>query len=390
MEYTKPFKGSMRYHRWCILSCVAAAMERRCWIPLGGLGKVYPNMYVVICGGPGRGKTIVSNLATSFIKKYNFSLRPDEPDIKFGPDKVTPAALLKRFQRCTKTIKGIPELGTIEQSAMYMHSTELSTFIRDIGGGAITDDLLKLYDCDDYFEKELIKDGVIKIPYPCLNLLADTTPAFLSGFLPREESGTGLTARIIFVTEFGRVEMDEEVPDGDSKLASSIVAEFARVHALSGPFRFTLDAKEWWKEWWKKHQVALYEAHEGSFMSHFYARKPVHMRKVAMLLSAARDSSRIIQLEDLENALEFINDLEPNMAKSFGVQDFKRTADLAKVILDLIPMDRDISKGDLINAMYYSGVAGAITDLNGFLTTLLEGRLITERTINAERMFKRC
>lgn len=390
MEYVKPFKGSPRYHRWSIISVMAAVLERRVWFPMGGLSPIHPNLYVVLCGGPGTGKTTASNLACSFVKEYNKRQKGDGSRIQFGPDKVTPAALLNRFQKYTKQIKGVQGKLAFEQSAMYLHSTELSTLIKDIGGGSLSDDLLKLYDCDDYFEKEIVMKGTIKIPGPCLNFLGDTTPTFLSGFLPRQESGTGLTARIIFATEMGRVEMDEEVPEGDKVLYEEIVNEIGRMHRMCGRFQVDLRAKEWFSDWFKNHRDKLFDLHDGSYMRNFYARKPVHIRKVAMALSAGRSSNRVIMPEDYQRAVEFIEEAEPFMDKSFGVKEFRKVDDATKQILDQVPFEpSQLTKPALIQSLYSSGLSGSIVDLDNILKTLVDGKLINRSLEGAIEIYSR-
>lgn len=376
MAYVAPFKGSTRHHRWSVISITAALLERRVWLSLGGLGSIYPNLYVVLCGGPGVGKTTTSNMACRFLKKLNDRLGRG-CGVRFGPDKVTPAALFPRMQKATKTLTGISGCPKFEQSAIYIHSTELATIIKDIGGGSLSDDLLKLYDCDDYFEKETMKGGVIKIAGPCLNFLADTTPSFLSGYLPREESGTGLTARIIFATEPGGVDMDEEVPDGNKVLYEKILGHCARIYRMAGPFRISLEAKAWWKTWYKGYRSKLFSIPDGAFMRYFYARKPTHIRKVAMGLSASRDSSRVIGLKDLQQSIEFLEEAEPYMEKSFGVKDFRYVEDSIKQILDAIPYrPGHISRAALLHSLYYSGLSGSLADFDNMIKTLISGKLI--------------
>lgn len=387
LEYVKPFKGSKRFHSWAIISAGAALLERKVWLPLGGLGQIHPNMFIVLCGGPGLGKTTVSTLTTKLIKTMNKRLGVESKGVFFGPDKVTPAALLKRFKTSTRTLKA--ETGEcFEESALYLHSTELSTMIKDIGGGSLSDDLLKLYDCDDYFEKELVSEGVIMIPGPCLNFIADTTPSFLSGFLPREESGTGLTARMIFATELGAVEIDEEVPDGDKVLYERIINHMSRMFRMSGAFRVESNAKVYWGRWFREYRDKLFTLNEGTFMRHFYARKPVHLRKLAMVLSAGRDSGRVILQSDFERALEIINEAEPFMDKSFGVKDFRKVDDSAKVIFDAIPMTpKETAKSKLIQALFTNGLSGDVQDLDNVIKTLLEGKMITRRVEGNETFF---
>jgi energy-coupling factor transporter ATP-binding protein EcfA2 len=385
LAYTKPFKGSPRFHTWSILSVSSGVLERRTWLSLGGLGRVYPNQFIVLCGGPGTGKSTTSNLATSLIKDLNKVL--GDKGIKFGPDKMTPAALIKRFKTTHQQI----EAGGLkfEQSAMYLHSTELSTMIEDIGGGSLAHDLLKLYDCDDYFEKELAGEGIIKIFAPCANFLSDTTPSFLSGYLPREKSGMGLTARMIFATEMGAVEMDEDVPHGDVAIKGRIMNHLLRMQRMVGEFRMTDEAKAFFRAWFGPYREKMFAMHDGAFMRHFYARKPTHIRKVAMVLSAGRSSDYLIQKEDIEGAMALIDEAEPFMDKSFGVKDMKKVDDATKVLLDLVPWHSEISKADLQQALVTTGIAGSQSDFDGLLAFHVGSGSVKVRIENTDRMFYR-
>lgn len=379
-NYVKPFKGSSRFHTWAIISVMAAVLERRVWFPRGGISKLFPNQFIILCGAPGLGKTISSSLATNFLHRYNRSRGGDDRKVVFGPDKMTPAALLLHMQAHAKTLRDGAG-NSFEQSAIYLHSTEFATMIKDIGGGAMSDDLLKLYDCSDRFEKQLVGHRDIIINGPCLNLLADTTPAFLSGFLPREDSGTGLTARIIFATQLGEVDIDPEVPEGDKVLEDSILRHLARMHALMGPFQVELKAKAFWNEWHYKHRSAMQALGDGTFMRHFYSRKPDHMRKIAMALAAGRDSSKIIRLEDYERSLALIEEAEPFMDKSFGVKDFRKVVDPSSAIVAAIPFaPNEIEQSQLINYLYYAGgLAGESGHFDGLIAHLVSGRIIKRR-----------
>jgi len=50
----------------------------------------------------------------------------------------------------------------------------------------------------------------------------------------------------------------------------------------------------------------------------YAARKQTHILKTAMVLSAARSDTRIIQIEDLQLAAAMLDDLEPDMQKVFS------------------------------------------------------------------------
>jgi len=387
LDYVRPFKGSSRFHTWCAISAFSAVLERRVWLNHSDLGNIYPNQYIIICGGAGLGKTTASKLATGLIKEYNKSLGPSNGGIKFGPDKMTPAALLKRFSESVKTFR-LNDRPPLQQSALYLHSTELATMLRDIGGGTLSDDLLKLYDNDDCFEKETVGGGVMKIPYPCLNFLGDTTPAFLSAYLPAEASGTGLTARVIFAVEMGEVQMDEELPAGDKVLRMRLIQHIKRMHGMVGEMKFDPSAKALWSSTFKEIRKLTHKFPDGSFMRNFYARKQDHLRKISMTLSACRDNSMLIQPEDLEVALALLSDVEPFMDKIFGVRDISKTNDAPKRIFDCIPFaPSEIEEADLINAVFRGGMAGQIDSFEAMVELMVRGRMVSQRRDETGKKF---
>lgn len=387
MKYVEPFKGSKRFHRWSALSVFAAVLERKVWLNVGGFGKIYPNMYVVLCGEPGLGKTASSNFAFSLLKGMNEILGDKTKGVRFGPDKVTPAALLSRFEKSCKSV--LVDGKGLAHSSIYLHSTELSTLIKDIGGGSLSDDFLKLYDCDEFFEKETMKDGVISIIRPCLNMLADTTPSFLSGFLPRESSGSGLTARMIFATELGRVPKNYDPPETDKDLQEKLLHGLLRMYKLTGTFTIDKSGKDWLADYLPKNDEKMYTINAGNFMRHFYARKPVHVQKVAITISACENDEKIITDVHLQEALNLINEAEPTMERSFGTQDFRSSTDVSKQILEVMPFGVRLSKAELIQVLFNSGLAGSITEFESYLEYLVQGQFITRQNDSGNVYYKK-
>ena len=394
MEYVKPVKGSTRFHRWAIISVTNALLERRCWLPMGALGTLYPNLYIVLCGEPGTGKSKATEMATDFIYKYNESLGPTNGGIKFGPDVVTPAALIESLSAATKTIKAVPYRDgprDIEQSAIYLHSSELENLTKDIGGGSLTGDLLNYYDCRASFVKRTVKGGQVNIPGPVINLLGDTTPTYLQRFLPREAGGTGLTARIIFATEFSAVEKDPFPADGNMALADKILFDIRRIHRLKGPFSFDKEARDFFGEFFKTTQNKMYSISGSSFMRHYYARKHVHALKVSMGLSAGRDSSLRVTIDDIERAVSFLEEAEPFMSASFGVQDTNRMTDKTNLLLQFIPFEpARIEESDLFQRMWLGGLfPGGGFEYNNSIDGLQRGKLIKVDIDGQKRYYSR-
>jgi len=388
MNYVEPFKGSRRLHVWSCISMAAAVLERRVWMPLGGIGELYPNMYILLVAGAGSGKTTNAKIAVGLINEFNRSLGPANGGIKFGPDKATPAAIFERFVDCKKTIKGVPVKGEITQSAMYIFSTELSTYIKDIGGGSMADDMLKLYDCDDLFVKELKRDGRFEIHGPCLNFFGATTSSFLMKHMPTEASGTGLTARIIFATDNGRIDKDPEVPAGDPVLKAQLIAHIARIHRMKGPMEFDPDTREWWNNWFYEQEEKMYDIPDGSFMRTFYARKQPHVRKLAMILSAGRSSDRIVRLEDVKRAVEVIEEAEPYMQESFGLRDFSKVPELPSLVMGMIT-DKEISADKMMFKLFQMGYTGLSAMVLEMLETFVMTGVVSKREDSMGAMWYR-
>src|SRR6187402_2504281 len=56
-EYVKDTESPKVYHRWSIISAVATALGRRCWLPFGA-NRIFPNMYIMLVGNPGTRKSV--------------------------------------------------------------------------------------------------------------------------------------------------------------------------------------------------------------------------------------------------------------------------------------------------------------------------------------------
>lgn len=373
MSYTAPLGGSKIYHRWAILSVISALQERRTYYRLGGLGRIYPNLYVFLVGPAGSGKTVAGEVAVNLVREYNERTKNPADHLFMAPDKVTPARLLYKLEASFHQKKN--------QSALYQFATELSSAILDIGGGTIIPDLLKLYDCSGSFTKETMGGGELNIIRPCFNMLGCTTTTFLNSFLSREQVGTGMVSRIVFATDSTRYYFEDQVPDGDPVLFEQLVNEIRRVHNSKGEFHETEDAKAYFKPWHRKCQDDLWDTPDGTFMKDYIARKPVQARKVAMALSISRDSSLTITKEDYVRAIGFMEELETGLVSCFGTTDFRLISDFPAQILTKVPSEKWVREKDILQALWIGGLGGRIQDFRDNIETLImSGQVKVDRS----------
>ena len=71
LKYVDNTESPTSYHVWTALSCIAGALQRKCYIKWG-LETVYPNMYVVLVGSAGRTrKSLAINIGQDVFKELD-------------------------------------------------------------------------------------------------------------------------------------------------------------------------------------------------------------------------------------------------------------------------------------------------------------------------------
>ena len=55
LVYTKEHPTVETYRLWCGIAAIGGVLGRNVWVPTSA-GKLYPNLYVILVGGPGAGK----------------------------------------------------------------------------------------------------------------------------------------------------------------------------------------------------------------------------------------------------------------------------------------------------------------------------------------------
>jgi len=383
MEYVAPLKGSPRFHLWSIIAVVSAVLERRCYTGVWN-ERHYPNLFVCLAGPAGCGKSFSSKAAVYFAKKLNQeeSLK-GQTGIKFMSDKLTPAAMLKQFQRAQKV------LGSYKYCSLFSFADELSSFILDIGGGSLADDILKFYDAPDHFEKEIIKNNEnIVILNSSLTTLWDTTPDFLRRYMPNELSREGIGSRIVFVADYDFHFYDRVPAATDKDLEAELLNALFEIYCMHGEMRETPGAGALLDQYHKEIHLAQKSMCLHTNYSHYMARKSTHIRKL-QIVSAASRGSMSIEESYAYRAYDWVTELEPSMSQIFGLQDGSKLPDAALVILEHIP-DTGIWEEELIQTMIAGGLLFTMdSKWDGFINTLVKGGYAHQSEKDGRTFYKR-
>jgi hypothetical protein len=328
LEYTKESESPETYHLWAALSAVAAAVRRNVWLDQG-LYVLYPNLYVAFVGPPARtAKSTALYLARTIMNQVQA--------IKMGPEACSKEELIRQMA----------ESKYDNQCAMTIHSSELSDFL-DTSGVLMIQFLTSIYDGNyappkgwNYATKHQGKDFIVN---PFLNVIFGTTPSYLAESMPDNIVGHGFASRTIVVYE-EKERHENSLPDNmDPTLAKALVEDLRHISHLRGQFTWGGDLTDETSRTGRRltEAEATYDRfykslYKGVPADHriegFHWRKKTHVLKIAMLLSLAERDDLTIQSHDIEAAVQFLHDLEPQMARAFSaVGKFEHATTLERI-----------------------------------------------------------
>lgn len=299
---------------WVGVATVAGALERKCWFDQTTF-KWFPNMFVVLVAPPG----IISKTTTSDMGKDIFR---EIDELSLGPNVVTWPALLKAMKRAASATEY--EKGKwVDTSSLTVFAGELGNLLK-VNDRDMMDMLVTLWDCG-FIQKETVKDGMETIEYPFLNLVGCTTPGWISENIPTYMIEGGLVSRIVWV--YGGEEKRQFVAYPgfqDAKktkdrllLKQQLLEDLRDISTLKGAFTLSPEAREWGEKWYKEHWTEHGGKKDDRRFGGYFARKQTHIHKLAMVLSAVRGDSLIIELEDLQRAEKEVTALESTMSHVF-------------------------------------------------------------------------
>lgn len=330
-EYSHQQEAPDSFHFWIALSTIASVVRRNVRLDMG-LFPLFPNMYVVLVSPPGKiGKSTNLRMTGELLHRVD--------NIYIGPDSLTREELIQCMVNS--------ELAT--QSAVTVHSSEMSSVI-DPSGPKMVQFLTDIYDCPNIWRYDTKASGKFTIHFPCLNMLACTTPTWISTGFPEAATQQGFTARTIFVYEDQPRKASPWMVAPDQELIECLVHDLNHMTELEGVFEVTNAARALYEE---KYAEWLMGAPDDYRVEGYFYRKRVHVLKVAMLIAIADRDTLVITKRDLQLALDILELTEVNMTKTFSAVGKYEHADALERILQMVVSSGQVSMSEVYARSYH-------------------------------------
>ena len=296
---------------WAGLSCIAAQLARNVYIPFGN-GKIYPNLYVMFVGDPGKRKSTAIKDLKKRIKAAGYQ--------NICGDKVT-------MQKYLLDLAGVGE-GSIEDSNItefnlgitlgandyvesYINQDEFSDFI-GINNYPFISLLGNFWDIDEPYVYRTKNGQSIEIPSPIVNILGATTPSQFNTIFPPAISEQGFLSRLIIVNiPESKRKIARPLPS-DANVIEKVVDGLKAVRKLSGELVMS-DAV-----WAKLEEIYLsWKPVEDTRFAHYSTRRHTQLLKLCILSTCSRYTIEM-SVDDVVFANTLLSFTEHFMPQALG------------------------------------------------------------------------
>src|ERR1017187_7602639 len=266
--------------------------------------KVVPNLYIITVApagevGKSTGQSIVQEHLLSKIK----SIRTNSDSITKEKIFEEMANGIQQFQFTPPIITGSTKMSHLMHCSYTLFANEMSVLIKD--DRAFTAALVTLFDGKDVFKHSTRHKGVLFLSFPYLTLYGCTTPDWIAFNVHEDIMEGGLTARtiLLFSNTVSKRNPFPEITMAMQQALERMIIRLEQVCLLGGPFHMTAACKTNYTEWYHIHFAT---PPTNPKMRGYYNRKRIHVVKIAMLLSLARNDSLILDTADLDEAMEVL------------------------------------------------------------------------------------
>src|SRR5215469_7907232 len=305
ISYTENIPSPPIFRLWAGIATVAGALERRVWVVSAGKC-IFPNMYILLVGHPGTGKTQAIEL-TNYLW---YSCR----DLFIAPHDVTKPALIDCLSHATRKLIR-KEDSLVEYNSLLVAADEFGVLLPAHDTDFLST-LNRIYDNPPQHQhhRRGLGDKQIDIINPQLNIIGGTQPSYLANLLPEEAWGQGFMSRVIMIHSNQHVKVDLfNTKELDKRKFALLSTKLIAVTKLYGQMNWDFNAAKIAQKWYND---GCPPEPEHSKLEHYNARRMLHIIKLATI-SAVSTGNQRITVEDFNRAQGWLLEAELGMPDIF-------------------------------------------------------------------------
>jgi hypothetical protein len=354
LTYAADNEAPKMFHVWAALTAVSASVGRRVFLAWGTRA-MYCNIYVLLVGDAGNGKSITM---VNFKKLF----RAIKPELQHSASRESPQGLWQ-FMTGNLDIKPPIEAGAMElikwpngqllpTHPMLILANEFLNFISMDDKGWINE-LNDIYD-EDMYHYRTKNAGQNKVIGPYITMLGGLTTDVALDMQKAKIISTGLARRVLF--QFGSRRFED--PHAFLTETEEQRAAFSRcethlnlLRKSAGEFQWNDQAKQWFKDWYDNHSQLTPKRSPQT--RSWFTSKPDQLLKIAMVLSLCESVDFNLTVQNFREAAEFLEVLERDLYRIFGGVGRNETAGVAMQVFEYIAgLTEPISKKQLWIKMF--------------------------------------
>jgi hypothetical protein len=373
MEYTAYNEAPLMFHFWAGVGAIGGALRRKAFFKQ----EYYtwtPNFYIIFVAPPGTStKSTAMNISANLLGELDC--------IRFGPNSIT-------WQQMVTSMAEACEMVPMDDGTYWPMSC--LTFASSEFGSLLDPDDRKMIDvlCDLWdgqtkaWRKETKSSGKDTVQNPWLNIMACTTPNWLSGNFDRHFIGGGFASRCVFVYADAKRQLipypdEDTVPPEARALRPQLIHDLEDISTMTGRFRLTPEAKGFGEEWYHAlHKGPPAHLRQASLYGGYLARKQGHVHKLAMVLSASRASDLTITLQDLSDAVRIMDSTDELYPKVFSSITTTAQSEKAIEIVNLVTQRKCVHQANLYAECFFHSMT--IKDFKEAVDSAVQAGLIVQ------------
>lgn len=296
LDYTSSYESPTEFFYWSAVAGIAATLRDNAYILLGDT-RVYPNLYILIIANPAMRKAKPLNSTVELIKHAN--------NTKVIEGRTSIQAVIQRLGEIERQKNG----NTISGASGIIFTEEISAmFTEDDANIPVLTDL---YDYKSSYTSSLISRGTTRLTNVVVSLLGASNEELLKPVFNNRAIYGGLLSRCLIV--YGdRVRHRNSLMYEDPKKYDPrpLQASIRRIANLKGIFEITDAARREYDHWYTSICPELEKNTAGKTGAE--GRIHVNVLKVAMILAVSRSEKLVVDVEDIEAAIDKCQSLFKN------------------------------------------------------------------------------